>query len=353
MKAIVKTKKAHGAELIDLDIPEPKLDEVLIKPKAVSICGTDVHIYNWDSWAQARVKGIPQVLGHEFSGEIVATGSEVKKFKVGDFVSAETHIFCGKCVQCQNDQKNLCSDLKILGVDCDGCFAEYIALPEKILWKNDLGISPEIASLQEPLGNANYCALADGENLNGKTVLIFGDGPTGLFAAGVAKAEGALTVILVGENKKCLKIAKKMGADFTIRYAPERDIVKLVLDYTKGYNPDIVLEMAGAPAAIELAFKLVRKGGRISAFGIPTEKITLNYTDSIIFKGVKIFGISGRKIWQTWEKVSDLLKSGRIDISPVITHKLPMKDFEKGFNLMTARPKVSAKVILYPQKGEE
>ncbi len=348
MKAIVKTKRAPGAELIDVPIPKIKPNEVLVKIKATSICGTDVHIYGWDEWAQKRIKNIPQTLGHEFAGEIVKVGKNVKGFKKADYVSAETHIYCGKCVQCKNNQRHICGNLKILGVDCNGCFAEYIAVPTNVLWKNKPSLPIEIASVQEPLGNATYCVLPNPkEKIGGKSLVIIGDGPIGILAVAVSRAEGALPIILVGRHSFRMELALKMGADLALN-DHKVDVEKKILEVTDGQGMDIVLEMAGSQKAIDLAFKCVRKGGRISAFGIPSSRnITLDYANGIVFKGATIYGVNGRLIWGTWQKIRELFDRG-LDISPVITHKLPMKDFEKGFELMTKRPKVSGKVVMYP-----
>lgn len=236
MKAIVKTRMAPGAELLDVETPEPKADEVLVKVKATSICGTDVHIYNWDSAAQVYIRKVPQIQGHEFAGEVVEIGKKVRRFKVGDYVSAETHFFCGKCAQCKNGQKHICETEKgrIFGLSCDGCFAEYVVVPEKILWRNNPNLPPEIATLQEPLGNAVYCALGDyDKDLNGKAVLILGDGPIAMLASGVCKAEGACLVVLVGRHQRRLEISQEMGADIVINER-ENDVV----EYLSRENPD-------------------------------------------------------------------------------------------------------------------
>lgn len=350
MKAIVKTKMAPGAELLDIPVPTPRDDEVLVKMEAVSICGTDVHIYQWDSAAQVYIKNVPQIQGHEFAGHIVETGKKVKKFKVGDYVSAETHFFCGKCRQCRSGQKHICETEKgkIFGLSCDGCFAEYAAVPQMLLWKNDPQLPPEIATLQEPLGNAVYCALGDyDKNLKGKTVLIFGDGPTGLLAVGVAKAEGASFVGLVGRHEKRLEIAKKMRADITWNESVG-DIAEPLKRAAGGKGFDVVLEMAGSKTAKELALKAVRNGGRISFFGIDADPFIIENSGLYVRSAKQILPITGRLIWRTWQETKRLLESGLLDISPVITHKFPMEEFEKGFLAMTERPKVSGKVILIP-----
>ncbi len=345
MKAIVKTKMAPGAELLDIEIPKPKADEALAKVIATSICGTDVHIYLWDPAAQIYIKKVPQIQGHEFAGYIVEVGKEVKKFRVGDYVSAETHFFCGKCVQCKNGQKHICETEKgkIFGLSCDGCFAEYAAVPEILLWKNDPALPPEIACLQEPLGNAVYCALGDYDrNLKGKKVKIIGDGPIGLMEAGVCKAEGSPLVVLVGRHQKRLEIARKMGADFVFNEMEHGGITQFDAEF------DVVLEMAGSKTARDLAIKSVRNGGRISLFGIDADPFVIENSGQYVRSAKKILPITGRLIWRTWKEVKRLLESGLLDISPIITHKFPLEEFEKGFDAMIKRPKVSGKVILYP-----
>ena len=347
MKAVVKTRKAPGAELVDISVPKPGADEVLVKLMAGSICGTDVHIYSWDSGAQVYVKNLPQVLGHEFAGTIAEVGKEVKKFKVGDYVSAETHIYCGKCVQCRNDQRHICETGRIFGLTCNGCFAEYFTIPERVVWKNNPQLPPEIAAIQEPLGNAVYCALGDyDKNLEGKSVLIVGDGPTAVMAAGVAKAEGARQVVILGRHDKRMEIAKKMGADRALKDGEGAE--DILSDITDGKGFDVVLEMAGSPEAVKLALKWTRIGGRMSAFGIHGGPFAIENYGQYVRSGKKILAITGRLIWRTWEEVRRLLESGSLDVSPVITHKVRLEEFEKGFGLMTQRPKVSGKVILIP-----
>lgn len=345
MKAIIKTVAGYGAKLEEVKIPDINDNEVLVNVKAASICGTDVHIYEWNKWAQSRIKNLPQILGHEMAGNVVKTGKNVKNIKEGDYVSAETHVSCGHCIQCLNGQKHICSNLIILGVDTNGCFAEYIAVPESVCWKNSPLIPPHIASVQEPLGNAVYATLV--EEVAGKTIAIVGDGPIGLFSTAVAKACGASVVFFVGLNSYRLELAKKLGADFLINHDNE-NAVSIVLEKTGGYGADVVMDMAGTPGSIDDCFKMVRKGGRFTAFGIPSEPITIDYTNSIVFKGLTLYGINGRLIFDTWIKIREMLESGKLDISPVITHTLKLEEFEKGFDLMTARTKVCGKVVLIP-----
>jgi threonine 3-dehydrogenase len=333
--------------LIDVDVPRPGPEEILVKISATSICGTDAHIYNWDPWSQQRIgpNRLPQILGHELAGVVVEAGAQVTGIAVGDYVSAETHIPCGRCVQCLSGQMHICQNLVILGVDRDGCFAEYVAFPAMVAWKNDPSIPPEFASVQEPLGNAVYCALV--ESVAGKSVLVFGDGPTALFAVGVARAGGATSVLLAGMEPARLEIARRMGADLTMNVLAE-DPVKTTMDRTAGLGVDVVLEMAGAQQAVEQAFRCVRKGGRVSAFGIPPEPIRIDWNNALVFRGVTVYGINGRLMFETWVTVRNLLASRRLDISPVITHRLPLPEFRRGFDLMTSSPKTSGKVILLP-----
>jgi len=347
MKAVVKTREAPGAELMELDVPRPGADEVLVELMAGSICGTDVHIYAWDPGARVYIKHIPQILGHEFAGRIVEVGKDVERFRVGDHVSAETHIYCGTCIQCLNDQRHICETGRIFGLTCNGCFAEYFTIPERVLWKNDPRLPPEIASIQEPLGNAVYCALGDyDEDLDGKSVFIVGDGPIALMAVGVAKAEGARLTIILCRHEKRMEIAEAMGADLVLGDGPDLD--ETLCDITGGKGFDVVLEMAGSPQAVNLALKWVRIGGRMSAFGIHGEPFVIENYGEYVRSGKKILPISGRRIWQTWQEVAKLLGPEGLDVSPVITHTLPLAEFEQGFDLMTQRPKVSGKVILVP-----
>ncbi len=345
MNAVVKTQRGPGAELLVSPIPSPGPHNVLVRVKATSICGTDVHIYQWDPWADSRIKNIPQILGHEFAGEVVEIGREVKHIKVGDTISAETHIPCGECLQCLTDQMHICSNLNILGVDIDGCFAEYASIPEVVCWKNSPDIPFEYASVQEPLGNAVYATLV--EDVAGKSVAVIGEGPTGLFAVGVARISGATEIFVLGRNRFRLEIARKMGADHII-FIDEVDAVNYVLEKTKGIGVDVVLEMAGAQQAIDDGLKIIRKGGRFSAFGIPSGNVKMDYANGIIFKGIKLYGINGREMFRTWFKVRNFLASKRLDISPVVTHKFPLSGFSEGFRVLTEGDRNCGKVVLLP-----
>ncbi|HYN16419.1 MAG TPA: L-threonine 3-dehydrogenase [Terriglobales bacterium] len=342
MLAVVKAEAAPGADVRDVKVPEIGLTDVLVRVKVASVCGTDLHIYNWDSWAQHRIHP-PLIPGHEFCGEVAAVGAEVTTVKEGDFVSAEMHVNCGKCYQCRTGDAHICQNVKIIGVDADGAFAEYVRIPESNIWKLDPAIPQEYASILDPLGNAVHTVLA-GE-IAAKTVAITGCGPIGLFAIAVARAVGATTVFAIEVNPYRRKIATQMKADYVLD--PTRDNVKqIVLDRTGGMGADVVLEMAGHPDAIRTAFDIVRRGGRISLLGLTSKPVSLNFSEDIIFKGITIQGINGRRMYQTWYQMQALLKAGKLDLHPVITDRLSMKDFSKGMERL--RTGEASKILLYP-----
>ncbi len=342
MKALVKHHRGFGARLQEVDIPQIKEDEVLIKVKATSICGTDVHIYTWDEWSQSRVHP-PYVFGHEFSGEVVETGARVKEIKPGDLVSAETHIVCGTCQQCLTGQSHICKNTQIIGVDTQGCFAEYVALPAENIWKNPKDMPFDVASVQEPMGNAVHTVLAG--DVAGKTVAVIGCGPIGIMAAGVAKAAGAARVIALDLNDYRLGLAAKMGADHLINSSKE-DPLEVVDKLTGGNGVDVVCEMSGHPIAMNQGFKMVTNGGRVSILSLPVKPVEIDITNDVVFKGITVQGITGRLMFKTWQQVSNLLASGRVDVKPMITHHFPLEDFEKGFDLMIKGE--CGKVVLHP-----
>jgi threonine 3-dehydrogenase len=342
MLAVVKAEAAPGADVRDVKVPEIGLTDVLVKVKVASVCGTDLHIYNWDPWAQHRIHP-PLIPGHEFCGEVAAVGAEVTTVKERDFVSAEMHVNCGKCYQCRTGEGHICQNVKIIGVDADGAFAEYVRIPESNIWKLDPAIPLEYASILDPLGNAVHTVLA-GE-IAAKTVAITGCGPIGLFAIAVARAVGATTVFAIEVNEYRRKIATQMKADYVLD--PSRDDVKqFVFDHTGGMGVDVVLEMAGHPDAIRTAFDIVRRGGRISLLGLTSKPVSLNFSEDIIFKGITIQGINGRRMYQTWYQMQALLKAGKLDLHPVITDRLSMKDFSRGMERL--RTGEASKILLYP-----
>ncbi|WP_174234298.1 L-threonine 3-dehydrogenase [Bacillus sp. V59.32b] len=342
MKALLKHHRGYGAELQMVDIPKISDEEVLIKVKATSICGTDVHIYTWDEWSQSRVKP-PYVFGHEFSGEVMEVGSKVSSVTVGDFVSAETHLVCGTCPQCLTGQYHICKHTQIIGVDTQGCFAEYVAVPAGNLWKNPKEMPYDVASIQEPMGNAVHTVLS-GEVV-GKAIAIIGCGPIGIMAVGVAKAAGAAQVIAFDVNDYRLDLAKQMGAT-TIVNSKKDDPLKTVENLTDGNGVDVVCEMSGHPQAINQGFKMVTNGGRVSILSLPVRPVEINITEDIVFKGINVHGITGRQMFKTWQQVSSLLALGQVDVKPMITHHFPLEDFEKGFELMIKGE--CGKVVLQP-----
>ncbi len=342
MLAVVKPNPAPGAEIRQVKVPEIGLSEVLVKVDVASVCGTDLHIYNWDPWAQNRIHP-PLIPGHEFCGHVAAVGKEVTTVKEGDFVSAEMHVACGKCLQCRTGEAHICQHVKIIGVDANGAFAEYVVIPESNIWKLDPSIPKEYASILDPLGNAVHTVLAG--DIAAKTVAITGTGPIGLFSIAVARACGATQIFAIETNKYRRAIAQQMKADFVIDPTVE-DPKQIVMDATEGIGVDVVLEMAGHPSAIRTGFDILRRGGRISLLGIPSRPISLDFADDIIFKGATIQGINGRKMYQTWYQMTALLKAGKLDLHPVITDRLAMKDFNKGMERLKTGE--ASKILLYP-----
>ncbi len=342
MLAVVKPNPAPGAEIRQVKVPDIGLTDVLVKVDVASVCGTDLHIYNWDPWAQNRIHP-PLIPGHEFCGHVAAVGKEVTTVKEGDFVSAEMHVACGKCLQCRTGEAHICQNVKIIGVDANGAFAEYVVIPESNIWKLDPSIPKEYASILDPLGNAVHTVLAG--DIAAKTVAITGTGPIGLFSIAVARACGATQIFAIETNKYRRAIAQQMKADFVIDPTVE-DAKQIVMDATEGIGVDVVLEMAGHPSAIRTGFDILRRGGRISLLGIPSRPISLDFADDIIFKGATIQGINGRKMYQTWYQMTALLKAGKLDLHAVITDRLAMKDFNKGMERL--RTGEASKILLYP-----
>lgn len=340
MKAILKETAGPGFVMKEVPKPE-KLGprEVLVKIRRASICGTDVHIYKWDEWSQSRINP-PLIVGHEMAGEVVAIGEAVTQVKVGDLVSAETHIPCEHCVQCKTGRMHVCKNLEILGVDRNGVFTEYAIIPETVLWRFSKEIPLDYASVMEPFGNAIHTALVT--DLTGKKVLITGAGPIGLMAIQVAKASGASLVITSEVDPNRIQMAKENGADIVINPA-EQDLVKSIYTITDD-GVDILLEMSGNKKALEDGLKCVTMGGEASLLGIFGGSIDINLDSLVIMRGITIYGITGRKMFDTWKVADELLRSKKVDLSKVVTHVFPFEDWEKGFELMLN--KQCGKVVL-------
>lgn len=342
MRALCKSRPEKGAELIEAPIPEIGPDDVLVKVRASTICGTDLHVYNWDSWAQSRIK-TPLIFGHECSGDVVEVGRNVREVRAGDYVSLETHITSDVSYQTRICQANVDPLVKILGIDRPGCYAEYVAVPAKVAWKNPSDMAPEIASIQEPFGNAVYTVLT--APVTAQTVLVTGCGPIGLWAIGIAKAAGAKAVYATDINPMRLELAKTMGATLAINSA-ESDPVAILKRETGGVGVDILCEMSGNWKAIKQGFEALRNGGRVSLLGIPARPIEIDWANDLVFKGATIYGISGRLIWETWYQTQALITTGMVDPSPVITHRLKLDEFDRAFTLMNNGE--AAKVALFP-----
>ncbi|MBM3229747.1 L-threonine 3-dehydrogenase [Candidatus Parvarchaeota archaeon] len=344
MQALQKPTSAPGAKLVDAEIPKIGPNEALVEIKATSICGTDIHIYKWDKWASGRIK-TPLIFGHEFSGEVIEVGKNVSSVKMGDCVSGETHIYCGSCFQCTSGNAHVCENVKLRGIDVQGCFSQFHAAPANTLWVNDKSIPHELASAQEPLGNAVHTVF-DGE-VAGQIVLVYGCGPIGVCAAALCRQAGAAMTIAVDRLERKLKMAKSFGADVVLDNS-KVDVVKEIKDITNGHGVDVFLEMSGAPVAFKHGFSLLRPEGRASLLGIPSEPVSFNMAEDIVFRSARIHGINGRRIWETWHKSAAFLKTGKIDLAKLVTHKFGMTQYEKAFEVMASGE--SGKVVMFPGK---
>ncbi len=342
MRAIVKTHRTPGLEMTQVSIPRPGPHDVLVEIKAMSICGTDLHIYAWDPWARERIRP-PIIVGHEFCGAIVERGSEVTEIEVGAYVSAESHITCGQCRQCRTGHRHLCQRTQIIGVDRDGCFAEYVMLPAENIWINPPDMPPELASLQENFGNAVHTALAT--DVSARDVLVTGCGPVGLMTIAVVRAVGARTIFATDISPYRLELARRLGADHALNVA-EVNVVEFIKSHTAGEGVDVLLEMSGAAAAIDQGFRALADGGEAVMLGLPSAPIPFDLANHVIFKGATVYGIVGRRIWDTWYQMRGLLASGAVDLMPVITHRYPMDQFEEAIRIM--RSGQSGKIVLFP-----
>jgi threonine 3-dehydrogenase len=342
MKALRKMQAAKGLQMDTVAVPSLGPADVLVRVKTASICGTDLHIYGWDRWSQGRIKP-PLTLGHEFCGTVERVGDEVRTVRAGDFVSAEMHLNCGHCRQCRLGQAHICQNLRIIGIDQDGAFAEFVKIPASNIWKLDASIPEHYGAILDPLGNAVHTVLAG--PIAGQTVLVTGCGPIGLMSIAVAKACGSSTVFATETNEKRRAMAKKMGADVVLSPAAE-DAVAKILAETNGTGVDALLEMSGNPTAIQQGFKALRAGGRASLLGIPTENVPLDLVNDVIFKGATVQGIYGRRMYETWVEMTALLKAGRLNLEPLFGERASLDKFENAFTLLQGG--LAGKVLLYP-----
>ena len=338
MKALSKLKAEEGIWMTDVPEPEVGHNDLLIKIRKTAICGTDVHIYNWDEWSQKTIP-VPMVVGHEYVGEVVGIGQEVKGFKIGDRVSGEGHITCGHCRNCRGGRTHLCRNTIGVGVNRPGCFAEYLVIPAFNAFKIPDNISDDLASIFDPFGNAVHTALSF--DLVGEDVLVSGAGPIGIMAAAVARHVGARHVVITDVNEYRLELARKMGITRAVNVSKESlTDVMAELGMTEGF--DVGLEMSGAPPAFRAMLDTMNHGGRIAMLGIPPSDMSIDWT-KVIFKGLFIKGIYGREMFETWYKMAALIQSG-LDLSPIITHRFSIDEFQQGFDAM--RSGQSGKVIL-------
>ncbi|WP_404401203.1 L-threonine 3-dehydrogenase [Idiomarina seosinensis] len=338
MKALSKLHAKPGIWMTDVDKPDYGYNDILIKIKKTAICGTDVHIYKWDDWAQKTIP-VPMVVGHEYVGEVAAMGEGVRGFDIGDRVSGEGHITCGHCRNCRAGRRHLCRNTYGVGVNRPGAFAEYLVIPAENAFKLPDDVSDDMAAVMDPLGNAVHTALAF--DLVGEDVLITGAGPIGIMAAAVARHVGARHIVITDVNEYRLDLARKMGVTRAVNVAEESlsDVMQ-ELNMKEGF--DVGLEMSGVPSAFSQMLKSINHGGKIAMLGIPPENVAIDWNE-VIFKGLVIKGIYGREMFETWYKMASLLQSG-LDISPILTHQLPVDEYEKGFETMTSGQ--SGKIIL-------
>ena len=348
MKALVKAEAAPGLEVRELPQPTIGPRDVLVKVRACSICGTDLHIYRWDQAGSGRLRP-PMVIGHEFCGYAVQCGPEVTSIKEGDFVSADSHLPDWSCRVCRNGLPHICANLQILGIDRPGAFAEYVCLPETSLWVNDPELDPAMASIQDPMGNAVHATLI--EPVAGRSVVIFGDGPTGLGAVAVARAAGADTIVQVGLSDYLLDIGRRLGATASV-HAGRQDAVEEVARLCAD-GADVALEMSGSAVAVRQGLECLRPGGRFSAFGLTNGPVEVDLTNQVVFKGARILGITGRIMWDTWYQMAGLLRSGGLDFGPIVTHRLPFDQWQHAFDLLLAPDRQAAKIVLFLDEDDE
>jgi threonine 3-dehydrogenase len=342
MRAIVKGSPGPGAEIREVPVPECGPGELLLRVLRAGVCGTDLHIYKWDRWSESRLKP-PVTIGHEFVGEVIELGAGVTDFAVGQRVSCESHIVCGHCLACRTGNGHVCDHTKILGVDVNGGFAEYVVVPSVNAWPSPPNISIDAAAVMEPLGNAVHTAFAGA--LAGASIAVTGCGPIGLFAIGVARAAGAAHVFASDVSAYRLDLARRMKADAVIDVSKE-NFVERIEALSEGRGLDGILEMSGNPSAVRDGLTVLRNGGRLSMLGLPKEPFNLDWNRLVIFKGITLHGIIGRRMYQTWYQMDNLLRSGRLDVTPAITHVMPMQEFDTAIGLLDSGK--AGKIVLVP-----
>lgn len=344
MRAIIKESAAPGLTLKEVPTPRLQPGHVLINVKRVGLCGTDLHIYHWEPWARGRIKP-PLIIGHEFSGVVAEVGPDVAQLRPGDRVTAEGHIACGLCYQCKVGQDHICRKVEIIGVDIHGAFADFIAMPAGNVWKLDPEISLDVGSLHDPLGNAFHAVMSC--DVRGKRVLVMGCGPIGTFCVSIARACGASLVMASEISEPRTELARKMGAHLVVN--PEReDLEEAISQETGGEGADVVLEMSGSPKAIRQAFRAVHVGGEVALLGLPNDEVPIDLSQDVIFKGLTIRGIVGRRMYETWHQMRSFLLAGLVDPTPVITHRFRIDQVEEA---MKAIATGAGKVVFNLEEG--
>lgn len=342
MRALVKETPGPGMVVRDRPTPSCGSTDVLIRVRHAGVCGTDLHIWEWDSWASARLRP-PVIIGHEFAGEIVELGRDAEReglLAAGDEVTAEGHIVCGHCLQCRLGAAHLCQRTRVIGVDRDGAFADYISMPASNVMKLD-GIPTEIGAIMDPLGNAVHTVLES--TVPGASVFVLGCGPIGCFAVGVARAAGASLVIASDFNSRRLELARAMGAHVTLNPGKD-DVLARILELTDGDGVDLVCEMSGHPSGHAQAFSAARLGGRVNLLGTPSRTTEVDFARDVIFKGLTLYGVTGRKMYETWHEMRRFLRAGQLDPRPVITHRFPLEHFAEAIQVI--KDGEAGKVIL-------
>jgi threonine 3-dehydrogenase len=342
MHALVKEVRGPGAAFRELPVPQPGPGELLIRVDAASVCGTDVHIERWDRWADENFGPTPLVFGHEMAGVVVGHGAGAGRVAIGETVAAETHIVDWTCYQCRTGRAHVCQNLRILGVHVPGSFAQYAVIPETNAWVYE-GLPAEIGALQEPLGNAVHAAFV--EEVAGLTAAVLGCGPIGLMAIAVLRMAGARRIFATDINPERLETARRMGADLALD--AREDVAGRLRAATDGNGVDVVLEMSGSEAALHQGLAALTNGGRISLLGTHTVPATVDLSQEIIFKAIRVYGITGRRLFDTWYRTTALLEEG-LDLSPIITHRLPLADYATAFDLVAAGH--AGKIVLLPQE---
>jgi len=328
MKAAFKPDRRKGIEIRDVPLPGISENEVLIKVKVAAVCGSDIHLYNWNEWCENVHAKNPMIIGHEFCGEVVEVGQNVTLVKSGDLVAGETHVPCGKCMLCRTGKQHICQSMKIVGVHTDGAFAEYTKIPEVCAYKLPETTSSEIGALYEPFTIAVHGVLRG--QVGGLATAIFGCGPIGLFAVNVASVCGAYPVFAIDVNEYRLEIAKKIGEDVITINPKKENVVDIIKNRTKGYGADVVIELAGSPDATRTGFSSLRKSGRICIIGLHSQEVSLDFVNNVTYKEAEVYGVTGRVMFDSWYVAENLIQSGKMRIRDVITHEFSLDETEKA-----------------------